>query len=235
MAIKRYTLSDQILTEVIRIIKENNYKEGDMIPTEMEFSEDLGVSRNSVREALKTLNIAGVIRSIPGKGTVLNVNPQNVDIDPRLILRHFMGASLIDTLYVRKALECEAAELAARRAKDDPEDVRRMSKANESLTKALQTGSGRLTRGGQRFHLAVAVLSGNELLLSLIKSISVEYDHSVTSLKLGMSDNDTEIALHTAICDAVASGDPAAARQAMEAHYENTFRIYRKQLKEDGA
>ena len=62
----------QVYDELRHYISKNNLKPGDKIPTEMELSQALGVSRNVLREAIKTLEILGVVSSKPGVGMVVN-------------------------------------------------------------------------------------------------------------------------------------------------------------------
>ena len=232
MAIKRETLSNQILLEVISILKQNQYKSGDLIPTEKDISERLGVSRNSVRETMKTLNIAHITESIPGKGTILKVNAEDINGDSNAIFRHIMGASFIDIMYVRKALECEAAVLAAGRASTDPQGVARMVRAKDELIDALSTGKFDMSQEGQAFHMAIASLSGNSLLYDLLNSIRKEYKDAISLLHLGTRYHSVENNIHSAICDAIEKGDAESARRSMENHYDRSIANYLEQLGE---
>ena len=75
-AIKRKKLGDAVLEEIKRMITDGELAEGDKLPNQNEFSAQLGVSRPSLREALHTLNLMGVIEQRPGLGTVIkSANP----------------------------------------------------------------------------------------------------------------------------------------------------------------
>ena len=69
-AIIRKKLADSVLEEIRRMITDGELGEGDKLPNQNEFSTQLGVSRPSLREALHTLNLMGVIEQRPGLGTV---------------------------------------------------------------------------------------------------------------------------------------------------------------------
>ncbi len=229
--INRNTLSNQILTEVLNIIKSQKCEKGALIPTEKEFSEILNVSRNSVREAVKSLNLAGITKSIPGKGTVLNVNPEDLSDDIRVLLRHISGASFIDIIHVRKALECEAAEQAALRSIDHPKELQRLKDADDALLMALKTNKFDMSKEGKDFHMAVAELSGNPLLCEMLRTIIEDFRGSLSYLGLGTLDHENEAKLHDDIYQAIASGDQLAARQAEERHFIHSINQYNMQLK----
>ena len=72
---KNYNL---IVERILEIIKKNNLKLGDMLPTQKDFARLLNVSLQSVREAYSTLEICGIINTIGGKGTIVNID--NVQI-----------------------------------------------------------------------------------------------------------------------------------------------------------
>ena len=230
--INRNTLSNQILCEVIDTIKKGRYEKGSLIPTEKEFAQSLNVSRNSVREAVKALNLAGITKSIPGKGTVLNVNPEDLNGDIKILLRHISGVSFIDIIHARKALECEAAALAAGRVKDDPQGVMRLKKADDALITALETTNKfDMSKEGKDFHMAVAELSGNPLLCELLRSLIGDFRGSLSYLGLGTLDHQDEIKLHHDIYEAIMAGDPVAARQAEDRHFCNSIDQYNLQIK----
>ena len=68
-AIKRVSLSEQVLNSILSYVKEDHLRVGEQLPTETEFAKIFGVSRTSVREAMKALSINKAIESIPGKGS----------------------------------------------------------------------------------------------------------------------------------------------------------------------
>ena len=104
--LKNKKLYFQVYDELRHYILKNNLKPGDKIPTEMELSQALGVSRNVLREAIKTLEILGVVTSKPGVGMVVNAfSPSSLSTCMFLNLIEDKGDLLRQSLEVRKVLE----------------------------------------------------------------------------------------------------------------------------------
>lgn len=96
----------QVYDELRHYILKNNLKPGDKIPTEMELSQALGVSRNVLREAIKTLEILGVVSSKPGVGMVVNAfSPSSLSTCMFLNLIEDKGDLFKQSQEVRKVLE----------------------------------------------------------------------------------------------------------------------------------
>jgi len=96
----------QVYDELRLYILKNNLKPGDKIPTEMELSQALGVSRNVLREAIKTLEILGVVSSKPGVGMVVNAfSPSSLSTCMFLNLIDDRGDLFKQSQEVRKVLE----------------------------------------------------------------------------------------------------------------------------------
>ncbi|MDY0287893.1 MAG: FadR/GntR family transcriptional regulator [Sphaerochaeta sp.] len=96
----------QVYDELRLYIVKNNLKPGDKIPTEMEMSQTLGVSRNVLREAIKTLEILGVVSSKPGVGMVVNAfSPSSLSTCMFLNLIEDKGNLFRQSQEVRKVLE----------------------------------------------------------------------------------------------------------------------------------
>ena len=111
--IKRVSLSEQVVNSVVQYIQENDLHPGDQLPTENEFSSLFGVSRTSVREAIKALGINGVLTSVPGKGTFLRSNA--VSLEHNNILQMEAHTTISDVMEVRTPLEVQATKLAVER------------------------------------------------------------------------------------------------------------------------
>lgn len=101
----------QVYDEVRHYIRKNNLKPGDKIPTEMEMAQALGVSRNVLREAIKTLEILGVVTSKPGVGMVVNAfSPSSLSTCMFLNLVEDKGDLFKQSQEVRKVLEMGFAQ-----------------------------------------------------------------------------------------------------------------------------
>lgn len=110
----------QVYDELRHYILKNNLKPGDKIPTEMELSQALGVSRNVLREAIKTLEILGVVSSKPGVGMVVNAfSPSSLSTCMFLNLVEDKGDLLKQSQEVRMVLELGFAQKCIDSITDD--------------------------------------------------------------------------------------------------------------------
>lgn len=225
--IKRSTLVEKILEALVDMVKSQDYQVGDLLPTEKELSEQLGVSRNSVREALKTLNMAGITESVSGRGTYLRVDPTEILGGASVILDAVNGASLMELLQVRRLIETEAAALAARRAADDPRRLKELEKKWKELMLSLQGRGREGTQVGHEFHMAIVEMSGNRLLVKLLWSLIADIRTARRTVGINYSRYEVEEDVHTRIFRAIEQGDSEAARRAMADHFDNTELYYR--------
>ena len=202
------TLAEQVTDQLRRRIAEGEFPVGSLIPTEAELTQELGVSRNSVREALRSLVHVGLLGARAGYGTfVLATN----EVAPTLTRRldHERAA---DVAEVRLLLEREGARLAA---------IRRTDEQAERLEAALATRTAQIGRPGYEdadiaFHRVLLEASGNELLAELYRGVGGN-EQALLALRTGEAEGDgtSEIdAAHVVIARAVIAGDPVAAEAA---------------------
>ena len=116
--VSRVTLSQTIIEEIIKAIKQGLWQPDSRIPTEKELAETFSVSRNSIREAIKTLNAMKVIESRPGRGTFLAHDAMRQILSSELIDRRYKDVSLAEIIEIRMLLEAQSASWAAVRATD---------------------------------------------------------------------------------------------------------------------
>lgn len=196
-------------------IRKGNIRPGGRLPSERELSEALGVSRPTVREAVQALAAMNILDVRHGAGTFV----ASLDIGEVLMPMRFaleLTTPAFDHLYeVRVELEPLAAELAARRA------------TKEQL-EAIQACLARYNKPGHtkheqveldiELHSLIAVASQNELLISLIKSLTVlsRRSRELTIAVPGVAARARQ--RHGEIVNAIAAKDAAAARKAMAAH-----------------
>ena len=224
--LKRTTLSEQIMHAVLSYIAEHDLRINDQMPTEKELSEALHVGRNSIREVMKTLNLAGITESIPGKGTFLLKNAKDISYDPASIMQAVDGASLLELIEVRRIIETEAAALAAARAKDDRVQFEELERMYHVLMQALQDEKEDVSAEGFDFHMAIVRLSGNHLLYQMLFSIVSDIRKAKQRVRLDLEHIEFEKQIHARIFSAIAAGNPALARAAMQEHFANTQSHY---------
>ena len=185
--IKRYSLSRQVVDSLEKKIAAGEYLVGEKIPPESELMQMFGVSRNTVREAVKSLASAGVLEVKQGDGTyVRSDNRFHANMN-----QEFESVSLDDIREARTALEIAIAQLAARRRTQ--EDLEKMEAAllkREGYTEASQANN----QADLAFHLAVTEACHNKILIDLYQSL-------LAYLKSQIAERQQKTALGTAEID----------------------------------
>lgn len=193
-------------------------KPGQKLPPEREMAQQLGVSRTSIREALRTMEVLGVIESVQGAGNFISVNfEKNMTeaLSMMFLLKQTDGGQLSD---IRAALELKAAELAVNRItgreiEELEKIVVKMASANDEKTAADLD---------RILHYTVARASGNSILIQILSSMSVLIDDFIkdirTSILKDQKNRDRLIKIHMDIVDALKSADVGAVREAFSQH-----------------
>jgi GntR family transcriptional repressor for pyruvate dehydrogenase complex len=214
-------IPDAIAHQLETRILEGSLKPGDRLPAERELAIELGVSRPSLREAIKKLVSRELLVSRHGGGTYVTDRLEASFIDPwqQLIDQHpFLQDDVLEFRYL---LEASAAELAAQRATDT--DLERLEQAYVRLD-AAYLGDDRSAQvaADVAFHLTVAESAHNALFGHLVASVlRLLHEHVRRSLREMSVSPDTGRQLmvqHRAIRDAIVNRQPDAARLAAETH-----------------
>lgn len=188
---------------------------GGLLPGEIELAESLGVSRSVIREALRTLAAKGLVDSRPKTGTRVRARNDWNLLDPELLGWMFEGAPslpFVRSLFqLRLIVEPAAAEIAAVRR-----SARQLSAMGHALETMAQHGlAGEIGRAADhRFHALILEATGNELLVSLSASIAAAVRWT-TFFKYRLDKQPRDpMPEHRALFEAIADGDPDAARGA---------------------
>jgi DNA-binding GntR family transcriptional regulator len=171
-------------------------------------ADDLGVSRNPVREALRALEVEGYVELIPRRGAIV------ADLSPEVVAEIFE---------VRGALEALGARLAAQRAV--PTQVRRLERLLDTAAQALERGDlHRLPDLNTRFHQLILDMGGNSLLGETMAPLRgrTQWIFSRT-----VGDRAAQsLAEHRGLADAIADGDADRAATLAAAHVAAAHRSY---------
>lgn len=192
---------------------------GDRLPVEPVLAQRFSVSRGSLREGVRALVAMGILETRQGSGTTVT------SLDPHLLLQPLIfwasiqeGKSSRDLHTVRKALEVESAGSAALQRTDL--DIQQLQAILDEAQPAIESLNHTAAMDlDLTFHLTLAKISGNPILVALLDSLSrpslrVRMWQSIhLSGRLQNTHNE-----HMAILKAVAAGDPTSARAAMQTH-----------------
>lgn len=166
--IQKGSLVETAIESLRHAIETKQWLVGDRLPVEAELSEALGVSRNTVREAVRVLAHVGMLETRQGDGTYVRATR-----DAGETLKRIARTQLTDQLEVRIMLETEAAKLAAQRRTD--QDIRAMTMALDARGKADSDMQARI-RHDEAFHHALVAASHNSALSELYDYFS----HAIT-------------------------------------------------------
>src|SRR5215213_6501003 len=159
-------VSDRVLEALVELLRSGALKQGDKLPNEIALARSLGVARSSLREAVRSLIVAGVLDAAPGRGTVVAAPfGQRFSDELALTLAH---AAVRDFYDLRMLLEGEAVARAA--LNWTPSQLRDIEQANSVVNRLIRQGRSWFAANG-RFHGAIARASGNSAFYFCIRSI----------------------------------------------------------------
>jgi GntR family transcriptional repressor for pyruvate dehydrogenase complex len=197
------------------LINQGSLEHGSKLPAERVLAEQLKVSRGSVREAIRTLELQGLAVSKQGSGTFINT--QSLDAVTTLMTSSIGTgeAQLHDIFEVRHLLEPQLAALAAQRA--TPEDVERL--ANILIEQQRQIMEGETgVDADTEFHFALATATHNTALVKVVSAVEDVLRQSRDQSLQQPGRPQLSLDSHRHILDMVRSGDHLGARSAMEHH-----------------
>jgi GntR family transcriptional repressor for pyruvate dehydrogenase complex len=219
-------LSDFVAKHLIDHIRTNQLKTGATMPSEIQISADLGVSRGIVREAFRALRMTGILDVSNGRSPrVGRINDESI----AQFLQHALSteqATIEQVLDLRAAIEIRAAELAAihrtaRHVTAILKEVANMRVSQESQTKFIEADT--------RFHEAIAQATGNPLFAlvggalreSLTASIRAGLRNRTTKRQL-----DQIVTTHEQIAEAICEQNPVEARKFMTVHFQEALESF---------
>jgi DNA-binding FadR family transcriptional regulator len=195
---------------------------GERLPSERELAERLGVSRVTLREAIRALADAGYVESRRGRygGTFVN---EELPGPPEQAAAKVDTAALEDALSLRYVLETGAAEMAAARTLS-PADRQHLT---GTLAEAAHASLADYRRKDSRLHLAIAEVTASGSLTTAMADARTRVNQLLDRIPLLEPNLEHSNAQHAAIVDAILAGDPAGARRAMAEHVEGTASLLR--------
>ncbi|GGF74759.1 GntR family transcriptional regulator [Mameliella alba] len=207
-------LANQLRDEIVG----GRLADGEMLPNERELAETSGLSRSSVRDALRMLELEGLIVTKQGRNGGSRVCKPGRDTIVKTVSLFISSqrtrrASLVEA---RGAIEPTAAMLAAKHRTE--EDIARIRSLHEAMAEGVDD-LDRFLRGNIDWHMAIVDASHNDLLIAFMESIS----HSVYDVTNDETLNPPEVrrevvAIHGRITEAIEQQNPSEAKRLMDGH-----------------
>jgi GntR family transcriptional repressor for pyruvate dehydrogenase complex len=226
-AVRKTRVFEGVAEQIQQLIVEGALKPGERLPPERELSARLGVGRGSVRDAIRILELAGLVVPRQGEGTVVaDLSPEAVaaPIAKILVRKRELVAELLD---VRKMIEPGLAARAAERA--TAEDVARLEEVLRRQREKAQRGEPTIDEDGE-FHYQIALAARNGVVRSVLDVLmQLLRETRVLSLQTpGRPRRSLEG--HERVLEAIRRHDPAAAESAVRRHLEEVEQIVMKRL-----
>ena len=219
MSVSTSSLSEQAASQITdMILVEKRFQSGDKLPNEMELAQALGISRVTLREAIRILCTRGIVQIQRGRGTFVTAST-STDLSP---LEH-IAMSNRDLLEIRMMAEPPAAYYAARRAsKEEKQHIRELSEKIEEAITVKKANIQERLKLEQDFHNAIASASHNQFMIRLMPIINESIYNDVThfdeSITYSLQD-------HREIVRLIETGNAEGARAAMKMHIVHVYMI----------
>lgn len=221
--IKKSTLSDSIINQILQMISEGELLPGQKLPSERALAEILAVSRPSIREAMRSLQTLGLVDIRTGDGTYLNEDIQNLsDFKIKHILKKY---SILELNEARRLLEGEIAALAAQRATKENKEL--IKETFQETLKHLNDPESFL-KADFDYHMAIAEAAQNKYLAEMLhttRDLMIEANQDV------VRDPDQNKIInqhHRKIMVAIVEGEVDQARSFMLNHLEYVINVIKE-------
>ena len=215
--IKKTRIPEEIADRVRRLIVDRTFRPGQALPSERVLARRFGVSRGSIRDALRTLETVGLLEARHGQGTFpreLSVDRLVTPIASVITFQRDLQEELMD---VRRMFEPAVARAAASRVTDD--DLAEMERVLDAQRRKLKTGQSAIGED-TAFHAVLARATRNRVAVRIMETLN---DLLIESRKLTLKQKgrpERSLSGHEAIVAAMRRRDPDAAARAMHAHID---------------
>jgi GntR family transcriptional repressor for pyruvate dehydrogenase complex len=215
-AVRRNRIYEEIARQIEKMITDK-LKTGDRLPPERQLADMFGVSRSSIRDAIRTLEMSGLVEARQGLGTVVREPSADAVVNPLtqvLVRKRKLVGELLD---VRKMIEPPLAARAAVHATSD--EVAEMDNILRRQEEKLRGGELAIEEDNE-FHYAIALAADNSVVLKVLDVLmDLLRDTRERSLQVE-GRPERSIADHRDILDSIRRQDAAGAEAAMRRHIE---------------
>ncbi|WP_441248458.1 FadR/GntR family transcriptional regulator [Kitasatospora sp. McL0602] len=216
---------EETVERILEAIKLGVFGYGDRLPAERELAARLHVSRETLRDAIRSLQQAGCVESRRGRygGTFVTYRLPPPDLGELRRAVQDMGTELEDALTYRLVLETGASEQAARRTLTADERAYLTGR----LTDLEEATAEEYRQLDSRFHLAIAELTGSHTLATGIAESRMRLNDLLNAIPMLERNIMHASEQHRAMAEAILAGDIEAARRSTEEHLEATAALLR--------
>jgi GntR family transcriptional repressor for pyruvate dehydrogenase complex len=224
-------VSEKVAGQLTKRISDGSLKVGDRLPSERDLSEQMGVSRTSVREALQQLEMQGILETVHGGGSVIrNITGQEI----RKPIERFIEQDkkrVLELAELRAFMEAWAAREAARNRTDQELDT--MRGYLEEMERDFENGAIRYDVDF-KYHTEIAAATHNTIYLHLIDNIYSLINYSVKvhreEVFVSRESQETILNHHRKVYQGIRDRDPERAESAMKEHLAFVVREFKRKF-----
>lgn len=218
--LKSKKVYETVIDQIKDMIISGELKKGDRLPPERDLVDTLHVSRTSIREALRALQIIGLVECRQGGGNFIRESFEDNLIEPLSLMFVLQNSRNLELIELRKSIEVQMAALAAVKIGDNElgelEEIIRGMKSGPSEAESVRLDAD--------FHYLIARSSGNKLMESILRAVSSLMDTFIKEtreeLLVDPGNNEKLVKTHEDIVIALMSRDSSKAADAMERHLD---------------
>lgn len=223
-------LTTTLVAGLKQMIADGDLHHGAKLPPERDLAKRFSVNRASVRQALKALEVMGVVRQRVGDGTYLTQDASATLSAPLDFLLLVDGITFSEVYEARRIFEPELAARAARRHTAD--ELLHLEESFVDMKRHFESGSlADVAACDQRFHRLIWEMAGNRVCLRMFVPL-----HRIMTdnfaVKWSIHDYSNAISTHAGILESIRAGDPEAARRHMNEHLNRAESIHVSQAKQ---
>lgn len=232
--IKSTRVYKQVIDQIQQMIGNGQLNKGDKLPSERQLAEQLMVSRSSIREALRALEIIGLVEVRQGEGNFIKESFDDCLVQPLSMMFMLQESHPREIVDLRKAIEVEAAYRAAQRITD--EEISELNLLIQEFRKYSLAGNEKMSvELDKELHYKICNIANNYLFTSILNMVSVLMDNLIEDARgiiLMKEENKEELILqHENIVKGLSRKKPEEAAEAMGTHIEFIIDEYLAKLK----
>ena len=224
--IKSPKVYDQVIEEIKNKIKSGDIKKGDKLPSEREMAESLSVSRTSVREAVRALEVIGLVESKQGAGNYIRANFDNSLFEPLSIMFMLQESSIKEMYDLRETLELQCAKLSAQNIEDNELELLTAILDRMYVARSEEESLGL----DIKFHYLIAKTSRNVLLINVLDVISQLMDEFIKKSRMQIlhegNTRENLLEIHENLVRALKHRDELKVSNAMKEHFDLIRKAY---------
>ena len=215
--LEKFVLIDQIIEKIENLITNGDLNPGDFLPGERILAEKLGVSRTSLRQALKALNVMGVLEIVPGKKTYIKDSFSGILLNPFKFIKAVHSIKIKELFEARMVMEEGIVQMAVKRV--DHYHLQKIKSYIVDSEKNLEN-KNEFIYSEFMFHKSILDTADNKILSAVMNSLNElllvleKYEKDY----LDISDRKFSLEQHKKIFEALKNKDHEGARLAMHVH-----------------